>query len=109
LAAARPELVPYTLRNNDILLVEGRNYSPAKFLDQIKMDFDQLYEEARHRRRMMSVSAHDRISGTPQMVRASAAFLRYAKDKPDVAFLRKDEIARWALESPLTLRESETI
>jgi hypothetical protein len=58
---------------------------------------------------MMSVSAHDRISGTPQMVRASAAFLRYAKDKPDVAFLRKDEIARWALESPLTLRESETI
>jgi peptidoglycan/xylan/chitin deacetylase (PgdA/CDA1 family) len=51
-------VVPYTLRNNDILLVEGRNYSPSKFLDQIKMDF---------------------------------------------------AIARWALESPLTLRESETI
>jgi peptidoglycan/xylan/chitin deacetylase (PgdA/CDA1 family) len=28
-------VVPYTLRNNDILLVEGRNYSPAKFVDQI--------------------------------------------------------------------------
>jgi len=26
-----------------------------------------------------------------------------------VAFLRKDEIARFALQSPLTLRESETI
>jgi len=26
-----------------------------------------------------------------------------------VAFLRKDEIARYALQSPLTLRESETI
>ena len=102
-------VVPYTLRNNDILLVEGRNYSPAKFVDQIKMDFDQLYEEARERRRMMSVSAHDRISGTPQMVRAWDAFLRYVKEKPGVAFLRKDAIARWALESPLTLRESETI
>jgi len=102
-------VVPYTLRNNDILLVEGRNYSPAKFVDQIKMDFDQLYEEAGHRRRMMSVSAHDRISGTPQMVRAWDAFLRYVKEKPGVAFLRKDAIARWALESPLTLRESETI
>ena len=102
-------VVPYTLRNNDILLVEGRNYSPAKFLAQIKMDFDQLHAEAGHRRRMMSVSAHDRISGTPQMVRAWDAFLRYAKGKPGVAFLRKDTIARWALESPLTLRESETI
>jgi peptidoglycan/xylan/chitin deacetylase (PgdA/CDA1 family) len=102
-------VVPYTLRNNDILLVEGRNYSPGMFLDQIKLDFDQLYEEAGHRCRMMSVSAHDRISGSPQMVAAWDAFLRYAKDKPGVAFLRKDEIARWALESRVTFRESETI
>ena len=102
-------VVPYTLRNNDILLVEGRNYSPAKFLDQIKMDFDQLYEEAGNRRRMMSISAHDRISGTPQMVRAWDAFLHYVKEKPGVAFLRKDAIVRWALESTLTLRERETI
>ena len=78
-------------------------------LDQIKLDFDQLYEEAEHRCRMMSISAHDRISGTPQMVRAWDAFLRYAKEKSGVAFLRKDEIARWALESPLALKESETI
>ncbi len=49
-------VVPYTLRNNDILLIEGRNYSPDKFLDQIKLDFDQLYEEAATRRRMMSIT-----------------------------------------------------
>jgi hypothetical protein len=102
-------VVPYTLRNNDILLVEGRNYSPSEFLEQIKLDFDLLYEEAGHRRRMMSVSAHDRISGTPQMVQVWDAFLRYAKSRQRVAFLRKDEIARYALQSPLTLRESETI
>jgi peptidoglycan/xylan/chitin deacetylase (PgdA/CDA1 family) len=102
-------VVPYTLRNNDILLIEGRNYSPTTFVAQIKMDFDQLYDEAGHRRRMMSVSAHDRISGSPQMVRAWDEFLRYAKGRPGVAFLRKDEIARHALESALTLRESETI
>jgi peptidoglycan/xylan/chitin deacetylase (PgdA/CDA1 family) len=102
-------VVPYTLRNNDILLIEGRNYSPRKFIGQIKMDFDQLYDEAENRRRMMSVSAHDRISGSPQMVRAWDEFLRYAKSRPGVVFLRKDEIARYALESPMTLRESETI
>jgi peptidoglycan/xylan/chitin deacetylase (PgdA/CDA1 family) len=102
-------VVPYTLRNNDILLIEGRNYSPLKFIEQIKLDFDQLYEEAGYRRRMMSVSAHDRISGTPQMVRVWDEFLKYAKGRTGVAFLRKDEIARYTLQSPLTLRESEVI
>ncbi|NVD98419.1 polysaccharide deacetylase family protein [Massilia sp. BJB1822] len=102
-------VVPYTLRNNDILLVEGRNYTPEQFREQITADFDQLYEEAGTRRRMMSISAHDRISGTPQMVRAWDQFLAYAKSKPGVAFMRKDDIARYALNSPLTLRESETI
>jgi peptidoglycan/xylan/chitin deacetylase (PgdA/CDA1 family) len=102
-------VVPYTLRNNDILLIEGRNYSPQQFLEQIKGEFDQLYEEAGTRRRMMSISAHDRISGTPQMVRAWDEFLTYARSKAGVAFMRKDDIARYALASPLTLRERETI
>ena len=102
-------VVPYTLRNNDILLIEGRNYSPEQFLAQIKLDFDQLYDEAGSRRRMMSISAHDRISGTPQMVKVWDAFLTYARKRPGVAFLRKDAIARYVLQSPLTLRESETI
>jgi peptidoglycan/xylan/chitin deacetylase (PgdA/CDA1 family) len=102
-------VVPYTLRNNDIVLIEGRNYSPQQFLDQITGEFDQLYEEAGTRRRMMSVSAHDRISGTPQMVRVWDQFLTHARSKPGVAFLRKDEIARIAVASPLTVREHETI
>ena len=57
----------------------------------------------------MSVSAHDRISGTPQMVRAWNAFLRHVKEKPGVAFPGKDAIARCVLNSPLTLRDIETI
>lgn len=102
-------VVPYTIRNNDIVLIEGRNYSPGKFLKQVKLDFDQLYEEAGTRRRMMAISAHDRISGSPQMVRVWDAFLRYAKSHPGVAFMRKDDIANYTLQSPLSLREHETI
>ena len=102
-------VIPYTLRNNDILLIEGRNFTPGQFLEQIKLDFDQLYEEGATRRRMMSISAHDRISGTPAMVRVWDEFLRYAKSHPGVAFMRKDDIAKYAINSPLTLRESETI
>lgn len=102
-------VVPYTLRNNDILLIEGRNYSPDKFLAQIKRDFDQLYIESAHRRRMMSISAHDRISGSPQMVDVWDEFLTYARSKAGVAFMRKDDIARFALGDPTTLRDSEAI
>lgn len=102
-------VIPYTLRNNDILLIEGRNYSPKKFLEQIKLDFDQLYDEAGTRRRMMSISAHDRISGLPQMVRVWDDFLNYAKSKPGVSFMRKDDVAKFAASSSLTLREKETI
>jgi hypothetical protein len=43
------------------------------------------------------------------MVRAWDGFVTYAKGRPGVAFMRKDEIARFALQSPLTLRETETI
>lgn len=102
-------VVPYTLRNNDILLVEGRHYSPDAFLAQIKRDFDQLYAEAGQRRRMMSISTHDRISGTPQMVHAWDQFLGYARSHPGVGFMRKDDIARHVASSPLTLRETETL
>ncbi|MGY2238811.1 polysaccharide deacetylase family protein [Pseudomonas gingeri] len=102
-------VVPYTLRNNDILLIEGRNYSPSQFLEQVKLDFDQLYEEGSTRRRMMSISAHDRISGSPQMVRVWDEFLKYANSHHGVKFMRKDEIARYTLGSPLSFRETETI
>ena len=102
-------VLPYTLRNNDILLIEGRNFTPGQFLDAIKLDFDQLYEEGATRRRMMSISAHDRISGSPAMVRVWDEFLRYAKSHPGVAFMRKDRIADYVRSSPTALREHETI
>lgn len=37
------------------------------------------------------------------------SFLHYARSHPGVAFMRKDDIARFALRSPSTLRETETI
>jgi hypothetical protein len=43
------------------------------------------------------------------MVKAWDAFLTHAKSRPGVAFLRKDAIVRHVLQSPLTLREAESI
>lgn len=90
-------VVPYTLRCNDIMLVEGRHFSADQFLNQLKLEFDRLYAEGAHARRMMSVSLHDRIGGSPAMVQAVDAFIRYAKTHEGVTFMRKDAIAQVVL------------
>jgi peptidoglycan/xylan/chitin deacetylase (PgdA/CDA1 family) len=98
-------VVPYTLHMNDIVDYETRYFSTAMYGDDLKAEFDALYAEAGTRRRMMSVSAHDRIAGRPSRARVLEQFITYAQSHPGVAFMRKDEIARFALESPLTVRE----
>jgi peptidoglycan/xylan/chitin deacetylase (PgdA/CDA1 family) len=98
-------VVPYTLRNNDIVRYDSPALTAAAYTAELKAEFDQLYQEAAGRRRMMSVSTHDRISGTPARVRALAEFIDHAQQHADVRFMRKDEIARWALAQADTPRE----
>jgi peptidoglycan/xylan/chitin deacetylase (PgdA/CDA1 family) len=104
-------VVPYTIRCNDIVLIEGKNFSTDQFVNQVKMEFDQLYLEAQTKRRMMSISFHDRISGTPQMVTAATELITYIQQHEGVSFKRKDDIARSILKDPNALHESpsETI
>lgn len=97
-------VVPYTLRNNDIGRFTNTAMSGAAFAQDMKDEFDVLYEEGGKRRRMMSISTHDRIAGQPTIVKALDTFLTYARSKPGVVFMRKDEIARWALQQPDTPR-----
>jgi peptidoglycan/xylan/chitin deacetylase (PgdA/CDA1 family) len=99
-------VIPYTIRNNDIVLIEGKNFSTDQFLSQVKMDFDQLYAEAEFKRRQMSISFHDRIGGTPQMVKAATELIKYIQQHKGVSFKRKDEIARMAIADKTTIRES---
>ena len=98
-------VVPYTLHMNDIVDYEGRYFSTQEYAGDLKAEFDMLYAESAVRRRMMSVSAHDRIAGRPSRAKVLEEFITYAQNHPGVAFMRKDEIARFALESPLTVRE----
>lgn len=95
-------IIPYTLRNNDIVNIEGKHWSPDQFLAQLKFDFDQLYLEGRTHRRMMSISLHDRIGGTPAMVRVMDQFLEYAKSHKKVVFMRKKDIANMIKNDPST-------
>jgi peptidoglycan/xylan/chitin deacetylase (PgdA/CDA1 family) len=98
-------VVPYTIHQNDYVNYEARHFSNDQFLSDLKNEFDVLYAEASARRRMMSVSAHDRITGRPGRTKTLEDFIAYAKRQPGVVFMRKDEIARFTLESPLSIRE----
>jgi hypothetical protein len=46
------------------------NTESGSVFAQLKFEFDRLYEEGATKRRMMSISFHDRIGGTPAMVHA---------------------------------------
>jgi peptidoglycan/xylan/chitin deacetylase (PgdA/CDA1 family) len=90
-------VVPYTIRNNDIVRFDSPATTNAAYLQDLKDDFEILYAEAATRRRMMSVSAHDRISGIPGRVKLLEDFIGHAQKQKGVVFMRKDEIAKWAL------------
>lgn len=74
-------------------------------MSDLKAEFDVLYQESLKRRRMMSVSAHDRIAGRSSRTAALEEFITYAQSHPGVVLMRKTRLLRFALESPLTIRE----
>lgn len=98
-------VVPYTFMLNDLQNFENRWRTSADFAGELKAEFDALYAESAVKRRMISVSAHDRVAGRASRMRVIEDFIVYAQKHSGVVFLRKDEIARFALESPLTVRE----
>jgi len=92
--------VPYTVHLNDIVSFDFPNYAPLEHLQVLKDEFDQLYAEGAHRRRMMVVGTHDRISGRPNRIRVLEEFITYAQAHPGIWFATKTEIAHWALQTP---------
>jgi peptidoglycan/xylan/chitin deacetylase (PgdA/CDA1 family) len=92
--------VPYTVHLNDIASFDFAGFSPTDYEQQLGDEFEQLYDEGASRRRMMSISLHDRISGHASRVRALDRFLTWARRQPDVWWARRDEIADWARATP---------
>jgi len=91
-------VVPYTFRNNDIVRYMGSTaMTGAAYTQELKDEFDVLYEEGKTQRRMMSLSAHDRLAGSPARVKALDNFITYALKHKGVVFMRKDEIAKWII------------
>ena len=101
-------VVPYNPELNDLVAYELRNYSTEQYAGDLKNEFEMLYTEAESKRRMMSICAHDRVAGRPARAKVLEEFIIYVQRRPGVVFMRKDEIARFALASSITPREQET-
>jgi peptidoglycan/xylan/chitin deacetylase (PgdA/CDA1 family) len=92
--------VPYTVHMNDIASFDFTSFSPSDYEQQLRDEFEQLYEEGATRRRMMSISLHDRISGHASRTRVLDRVLTSLRKRRDVWWARRDQIADWALATP---------
>ena len=97
-------VVPYTFQLNDLQNYENRWRTCEDFAGELKAEFDALYAESATKRRMISIAAHDRVA-RPSRVKVLEDFIVYAQKHPGVVFLKKEEIARFALGSAQTIRE----
>jgi len=97
-------VVPHAPYINDMRAYESRGMSNTDFLNNLKLSFDQLYEESASRRRMMSIVMHDRMV-RPEHARTMAEAIRYMLKHPGVAFMTKIDIARFITTAKDAIRE----
>jgi len=98
-------VVPYTFQLNDYQNYENRWHTCDEFASELKREFDALYAESARKRRMLSIAAHDRVAGRASRTAVMEEFIAYAQRHPGVVFMRKMEIAKFALTSPTIIRE----
>src|SRR5579863_7775951 len=100
-------VVPYAFQSNDYQSYENRWHVCSEFANDLKMEFDALYAESSRKRRMMTITCHDRVNGRPARAKVMEEFITYAQSHPGTVFMRKDDIAKFALTSPLTPRDGD--
>ncbi len=98
-------VVPYTAHLNDIPFFNNHGVA-ASFAEDLKLEFDALYAEAEFKRRMMVVTLHDSVARANR-VKVFDDFVGYAQRHSGVWFARADALARWALTSPDSIKETK--
>ena len=96
-------VVPYTSHLGDIGYFNNRGMASV-FAQDLKLEFDALYAEAEHKRRMMVVTLHDAVARANR-VKVFEDFVAYAQRQRGVWFARGDELAKWALGSPDSIKQ----
>jgi len=100
-------VMPCTPGMNDLAAYPPHSFTSEQYASELRNEFEMLYTEGEGRRRMMSISARDPSAGRPAHAKVLEELIIYAQRRPGVVFMRKDDIARFALVSAITPREEE--
>lgn len=92
-------IVPYTLTANDWRFWQGTLFTARDFAQYCIDEFDALYEESRHKPRMMTVGLHARITGRPGRAPALDRFLAHVRRHGNVWLTTTTSVAKFWLES----------
>jgi peptidoglycan/xylan/chitin deacetylase (PgdA/CDA1 family) len=90
-------VLPYSFNYNDgKYMSAGGQGTPSEFAESCRRGFDELWNEgAAGHPKMMSIGLHARWIGQANRLAGLRDFLEYAREKGDVWFARRIDIARW--------------
>lgn len=82
-----------------------QHLTPAQFYELIKNHFDTIYREGANQPRIMGISLHPFIIGTPSRISCLDKALQYIKRHKDVWFATGWEIASWYYKNYIRVKE----
>jgi allantoinase len=87
--------MPYTLELSDLPMMVVHQHESRVWLERAIDQFDRLYEEGADQPRVMSMSIHPYIMGTPHRIKYFEAAYDHMLKRDDVWFATAEEIYDW--------------
>jgi hypothetical protein len=91
--------VPYSIEINDFTFFHRRAMNTWDAARMLKAQFDQLYEESAESSMLMSIGLHPHVSGHPHRMECYREFLAHAKQRDDIWWTTREELATWYLQN----------
>jgi len=87
--------VPYTVELNDIPMGALQHMSQDEMVKRGQIHFDQLYKESAKITRVMAISVHPYLSGSPHRIGWLDRILAHVKQHDDVVIWTGEQIYNW--------------
>ncbi len=91
--------VPYSVETNDIPIFALQNNESDAMLKRTIDQFERLYAESKKITRVMAISVHPYLSGTPHRIGYLEKIYEHIMARPDVAIWTGEQILDWYLEA----------
>jgi len=87
--------VPYTVELNDIPMGALQHMSQDEMVKRGQVHFDQLYKESAQITRVMAISVHPYLSGSPHRIGWLDRILTHVRQHNDVVIWTGEQIYEW--------------